>query len=119
MPLGFLVFMDGERNPLVWIVFVLALAIWELFMSCFVFGSLNEKGLANLRWRKWKQVSWVEMTYGGAAPNGFIRIKLSSKPVWSRYLLLRLPNRPLDYQSPYPADRRFLEVLTPPSGRTN
>jgi len=103
--------MDDEHNPFVWIVVVSAFAVWESFMFSMVFASLNEHGLAYFRWGKWKEISWAEMGYGGAGPIGFISVKLRNRPIWCRYLLLRIPNPPLDDRgSSLPGATRFCEV---------
>jgi hypothetical protein len=120
LPLFGFALMDGERNPLIWIGIIFAFTVWELFMFSMVFATLNEQGLAYLRWGKWKEATWAEISYGGPAMVGFIRIKLRGRSMLSRYLLLRNPTLPVDDGESFPSLAvRFREVLQPTSGRTN
>ena len=61
LPLFGFALMDGERNPLIWIGIIFAFTVWELFMFSMVFATLNEQGLAYLRWGKWKEATWAEI----------------------------------------------------------
>ncbi len=118
--LCFIWFLYGEHNTLSWITVGIPLLVFEIFMLSVVFATLNEDGLAYQRWNAWKQVTWAEMSYGGVAPVGFIRVKLAGRSIWSRYLLLRAPDPPLqDQEAVLPGALRFCEVMEPPSGRTN
>jgi hypothetical protein len=118
LPLFFVALSIGERNPLYWLSFVILVMVWEIFMSRMVFASVNEQGLVYLRWKKWKQVDWAEMEYGGLAPIGFIQIKLIGRPMWRRFLLVRNLSNEDGGKSPV-AVNLFTKVLQPPSGRTN
>ena len=96
------------------------LALVEYFTSAIVFGTLTDDGLTYQWWLKPRHLAWAEMTYGGAAPSGFIRVKLLGRPPWSRYLLLRAPDPPLkDSEANLPGAIRFCNLMEPSSGRTN
>jgi hypothetical protein len=119
-PLFAFALMVGERSVLPWLIMLIALLLWEGFMFSMVFATLNQDGLPYQRWKLCQQVNWAEMTYGGSAPIGFVRIKLVRKPIWNRYLLLRNPVPQLeDQEYSLPGAVRFYEILQPPSGRTN
>ncbi|SEC06333.1 hypothetical protein SAMN05443244_2550 [Terriglobus roseus] len=96
------------------------LLFFETYMSGMVLARLSDDGLAYKRLGTWKELRWTEFAYGGVSPLGTIRVKLPSQPIWRRYLLLLVPNPPLEDQEAFlPGARRFCEIMEPPSGRTN
>ena len=120
LALFFIAFMFDEHSIVSWVSIGFPFLIFQIYMSGMVLATLSEDGLSYRRWATWKQVRWAEMTYGGVAPFGFIRVRLVGLPLWRRYLLLRAPDPPLeDQEASLPGARRFCEVMEPPSGRTN
>jgi len=118
MPLFFIAIMSAMDSVFDWIITLAALLIWEVFSSAVVFAKLTDDGLAYLRWRKWRELGWSEIAYGGAGPVGFISIKRRG-PIWRRYLILKAPNLSTELIESSSQAKRFLEAIQPPSGRTN
>lgn len=51
-----------------------------------------------MRFGTWKELRWPEFAYGGVAPVGTIRLQLPNQPIWRRYLLLLVPDPPVEDQ---------------------
>ncbi|AFL89410.1 hypothetical protein Terro_3188 [Terriglobus roseus DSM 18391] len=118
--LCFIAVLFGGQSVASWFLMGIPLLLFETYMSGMVLARLSEDGLAYKRLGTWKEVRWTEFAYGGVSPVGTIRLKLPNQPIWRRYLLLLVPDPPLeDQEASLPGARRFCEIMEPPSGRTN